>query len=63
MLHSLSLESRDMGEVVDIAVIQDSDGEINYPIEMAIRGQREGHFYYVGYRTYGDFVEHIWRFV
>lgn len=45
-----------------IARVIDSLGEIDYPLEDAKHFEKTGTFRYVGYRRYGDVLEHIYRF-
>lgn len=46
----------------EIATVIDSLGALDYPLADAIVFEKEGTFRYVGYRVYGDILEHIYRF-
>lgn len=51
-----------MGQITEIAVIQDRDGEIPYPLTDCQSMEKEGGLTYLCYRVYGDFTEHVFRF-
>jgi hypothetical protein len=51
-----------MGRIIESAVIRDIDGEVPWPLEDAQKSAAEGHFRYIGFRTYDDFVEYIFHF-